>query len=116
MGVTGTKKSASLHLLERRPVVSIYLGEESRPIVERHLICHSGREEGHGRLVGAGSSRSGYVGDGEATQRLGLCLSALLHKNSECYPGLFQLLDIRQATMALTNDIAIFLTFGEISR
>ena len=82
MGVTGTKKSASLHLLEGRPVVSIYPGEESPAIVERHFACHSGREDGPARLVGAGFSRSRCVCDGAARQRLGLCLSALPHKNS----------------------------------
>ena len=84
MGVTGTKKSAGLHLLERRPVVSIYPGEESPAIVEPHFACHSGREEGHGRLVGAGFTCSRCGGDGAARQRLGLCLSALLHNYSFC--------------------------------
>ena len=82
MGVTGIKKSASLHLLERKPVVSIYPGEESPPIVELHCICHSGREDGHGSLIGASCSGSGCVGDEEARQRPGLCLRALLHKSS----------------------------------
>jgi len=41
MGVTGIKKSASLHFFERKPVVSTYPGEEPPPVVERHIICHS---------------------------------------------------------------------------
>lgn len=63
MGATGSGKSASSYFFERKPVVSTYPGKESPPVVERRFMCHSGRDDGHCRLAGAGFHGTGCLGD-----------------------------------------------------
>ena len=44
-----------------------------------HLICHSHRENSHSRLVGAGFSGAGVLGDKAARQRSRVYLRVELH-------------------------------------
>ena len=62
------RKSASFYFFKGKPIAPTNRGEESRPVVGRHFICHSGREGGHSGLAGAGLSGTGYIGKKAARQ------------------------------------------------
>ena len=85
MGVTGIKKSATFYFFEGKPVVSTYPGEESPAVVERHFICHSGRDDGHSRLAGTGFHGTGCLGNEAAKQRSRVHLRVRLHISLFCY-------------------------------
>jgi hypothetical protein len=66
---------------------STYPGEESPPVVERHFICHSSRDDGYSRLVGAGFSGTGDMGNETARQRSRIHLGVKSHKNLDVISG-----------------------------
>jgi len=40
-----------------------FSGRRTHPVVERHFICHSGRDDGYGRLAGTGLHSASCLGD-----------------------------------------------------